>query len=172
MKIISVLCILIFAVVGCGRFGGGAGSGANNAAASTPRSVEKAVDIPGLFDKSHEEINKVVGQDSKVSVGTASWELSKGTLHIVYSKDKKPGMITYKVRTQDLGGGMSSSGYVTAEELGRAVGLDLKDKTPSPSSKYTDKYYDFMINGKKCEVSVSKLLESYNEISVMLPAVL
>jgi hypothetical protein len=140
--------------------------------ASAP--VVKAVDIPSLVRKSHDEINKIVGQESKESVGTASWTLPKtkdnphgGTLHVVYSKDKKASMISLNLETIQVGDLGSSSGHTTAERLGQLAGLEIKG-TPS-KSEYEDKYYDFMVNGKKCELTAGKLLESYNSVKLYCP---
>jgi hypothetical protein len=175
MRVMPVLLVVLAVVLGCGRFGGGttgSNSEVNTNSASTP--VAKAVDIPNVIDKSHDEINRIVGQQSKMEGGSASWQIPKsagnphgGSLNVVYSKDKKASLVSLTLDTIYLDGGQSSSGYPTAERLGQLAGLDIKG-TPSQST-YEDKYYDFMVNGKKCELTAGKLLESYNSLKLYCP---
>ena len=177
MRSIPFLLVVLMVVLGCGRFGGGSSNTGSNNAANTntgPAPVAKAVDIPSMVGKSHEEINKIVGQDSKLSVGTASWNLPKttanphgGTLHVVYSKDKKASMISLNLDTIQVGEMGSSSGHTTAERLGQLAGLEIKG-TPT-KSEFEDKYYDFIVNGKKCELAAGKLLGTYNSLKLYCP---
>ena len=176
MKSIPFLLVILVVVLGCGRLGGSSNTSSNSGGntKSGPPPVARAVDIPSMVGKSHEEINKIVGQDSKLSVGTASWTLPKttanphgGTLHVVYSKDKKASMISLNLETIQVGELGSSSGHTTAERLGQLAGLEIKG-TPT-KSEFEDKYYDFMVNGKKCELTAGKLLGTYNSLKLYCP---
>ncbi|HVF46199.1 MAG TPA: hypothetical protein VNA17_01395 [Pyrinomonadaceae bacterium] len=169
MRSILILLVLAMVVMGCGRFGADGGTAGNSSAnaKAVPAPVTKLVDLPALLGKSVDEMNTIIGQQQKESVGSVRYKLPKGHVYAGLDKDKKAVLVSFTFETQTAEG-MSFSGYPTAEQLGQAVGLEIKG-TPSPISKYEDKYYDFMVAGKKCELSVTKLLEAYNEAKLYCP---
>lgn len=167
MRLVLVLCVMAAVVLGCGRLSGDDKAGGNTAAnaGTSPAPVEKFVDLTALQGKSVDEVNKALGQNEKERSGMVNYQLPKGKLLVQYNKGKQV-MLGFKI-DPIMVDGMSFTGYPTAAWLGQAVGLDIKG-TPS-SSEYQDKYYDFMVNGQKCELTVGKLLEAYNEASLYCP---
>ena len=162
-----VALALVVAVLGCGRFGANSETAGNKAANSSPEPTAKLVDLPSLLDKSVDEMNTILGQHQKESVGTVTFAIPKGSVYALYDmKSKKQVLLSFKFEPQTAEG-MTFLGYPTAEKLGQAIGLEITG-TPA-KSEYEDKYYDYTINGKKCELTVGKIREAYNEAKLYCP---
>jgi hypothetical protein len=132
---------------------------------TSPAPVVKLVDLPALVGKSVDEMNTILGQQQKESGPSVTYKIPKGSVYAQYSNKKQVILsFTFEPQTAE---GMTFRGYPTAEKLGQAVGLEIKG-TPS-STEYEDKYNDYMVAGKKCELTVGKMLEAYNEVKLYCP---
>jgi len=169
MKNIWVLFVLAAVAVGCGKLtGGGSGTSGNNVANVSSTPVPKVVDLSALLGKSVEEMNTALGQQQKLSVGSVTYTVPKGTVYAQYNKENKQVMISFSYKPE-ITAEFSVLGYPSVEKLGQAVGLEIKGK-PS-ESEYEDKYYDYMINGKKCELTVKKMQGAYTGADLYCPIV-
>ena len=167
-KLIPVLIILAAVALGCSRFAPGSGQSANNAApSSTP--VPKLVDLPALLGKSVDEVNKILGQNEKLSGGTVSFKAPKGRITMVYSKEGKQGLVSYNQTEAETYGGESFYGYSTAKELAQSAGIDLQGKEPTDGAIPSEKtLYDFVINGQKTELTLKKIGDRFTEVQIMI----
>ncbi len=168
MRLILVLGILAAMVLGCGRFGAGSGPVSNSSAntnTSTTK-VAKIVDLSQLVGKTVAEMNTILGQ-GKVDSTSATYDIPQGFIIASFSKDKKVDSLTFSLNSSTADS-TPIKGYQFAEELGQATGLAISG-TPTSTTTYEDKYDEFMLNGKKCELTVKKIAGSYRGARLYCP---
>ncbi len=167
MRLILVLSMLVVVVLGCGRFGASSGPVSNSSANSnsSAKPVKKLVDLPSLLGKSVDEMNTILGQKQTQKMYSVDYEIENGSVYAQYDNiTKKQTVLRFTFREMEIDG-RKVRGFVTSKALEQAVGLDL---TGTPEmSEYEEVRKDYMINGKKCDVTVKKMLEAYTSISLM-----
>lgn len=167
MRIASVLMILVAVVMGCNRIGKDSGPVSNTAANtnSSAKPVKKLVDLPALLGKSVDEMNTILGQKQTQKLYSVDYEIENGSVYAQYDNNtKKQTVLKFTFKETEIDG-KKVRGFVTSKDLERAVGLDL---TGTPEmSEYEEVRKDYMINGKKCDVTVKKMLEAYTAVSLM-----
>ena len=162
MRLILVLFVLGLAVLGCGRFGAGSGSTSNSSAnvnTSTAK-VPKIVDLSQLQGKTVAEMNTILGKNEKEGL-TVSYELPEGFVTAVFTDKKKQDLVSFNLKTSTADS-TPLKGYQFVEELGQALGLTITG-TPTSTTALGEKYEDYMLNGKKCDLTVKKIGGAYRE---------
>lgn len=131
----AVICLL-FCVLGCGRFGGGANSSAGEVPANAePAKAEKAVDVGSLIGKSVEDVKKALGPPSGEIAGSYKWEFPQGELSLqTDSRTKKVRTIVFSARIFVVGDKVGH-GYATYDKLGDLIGFDTRGRTPTSSDE-------------------------------------
>lgn len=173
MKLIPVLCLLMVVVAGCGQIGGSKTTNSTNNSMSNRTSespaqpkIAKIFDMPSLLGKSSDEIGKVLNQrPAKEDTTSTFYDLPEGTLQVGYDKGRQT-IISFESKVKNESS-LKMPGFRFAEELGNAVGIDIKGEPLTIGND--DEYKGFEINGKKCDLKVKKLAGSYGSISIYCP---
>lgn len=168
MRLILVLGIVAAIASGCGRFGTGSGPVSNssaNANTTTPK-VAKIVDLSQLQGKTVAEMNTILGKNEKESIAV-SYELPEGFVTAVFTDKKKQDLISFILKTSTADS-TPLKGYQFVEELGQALGLTITGE-PTITTGLGEKYEDYMLNGKKCVLTVNKIGGRYREAELNCP---
>ena len=158
------LTIFVFTIALWGCVGSGAGSNASTINApkviSTP--LGKAVDLPGLADKSPDEIRNILGIAPKHETPYLVFVLPQGELTFYHENGKQ---ITASF---DLTGPDGYTGLDSIEKLGDLVGIDVHGKpVPSPSYRGYYRYNNLSVNGRILkQVSFSGVGGRFNHVAI------
>ena len=168
MRLKIVLFTLVVVVSGCGRFGASSGPVSNSSANSNTSTAKSAkiVDLSQLQGKTVAEMNTILGKNEKESI-SVSYDLPEAFVIAVFTDKTKQDMVSFTLKTTDAGG-KTIAGYPSAELLGDAIGLTIKG-TPTSTTALGEKYEEYMLNGKKCDLTVKKIAGAYRNAELYCP---
>ena len=128
-----------------------------------PAAPKQVVDLPATFNKTKEEIKKVINAAPKSDDPWLEYDLPEATLTFMFDKGKSnSSYFSFKsIRVGDA----SISGLQTAEQLATMAGIDIKGKSPASTSALADTY-EQEIGGKTARIAIYKINDQYNNIII------
>ena len=168
MKNTFPFLLLFLCVIGCGKFGSNpsstSSSNSSNSANSAPATPKQIVDLPATFNKSKDEIKKVITATPKAEDPWLEYDLPDASLTYMFDKAGKSNHASFNFKSKRFGDS-TISGVGTAEQLATMAGIDIKGKSPASTSALADSY-EQELGGKKANIAVYKLQDIYNQIII------